>query len=133
MTSPSKLYHVIQITFQMWSRDQSLVAVALQGEKLSQPRVDQKKHFFERCSWFKFNMAFKLYASVAKRFKLKVQKSWRLIPTFVEVTREKLVRRGGWGVVGVNRLNDYRLYFIAQIILSRIEYPLCQLDNAKNK
>ena len=78
-------------------------------------------------------MAFKLYASVAKRFKLKVRESWRLIPTFVEVTREKLVRRGGWGVVGANRLNDYRLYFIAQIILSKIEYPLCQLDNAENK
>ena len=42
-------------------------------------------------------MAFKLYAIVAKRLKLKVRKSWRLIPTFVGVTREKLVRRGGWG------------------------------------
>ena len=44
---------------------------------------------------FKFNnlglvlgMALQFYTSVAKGLKLKVIKFWRLIPTFVEVTRE---------------------------------------------
>ena len=39
----------------------------------------------------------KFYASVAKGLKLKVRKFWGLIPTFVEVTGEKLVWRGGRG------------------------------------
>ena len=34
-------------------------------------------------------MALKFYAGVAKGFKLKVRKFYRLIPTFVEVTGEK--------------------------------------------
>ena len=41
---------------------------------------------------------FKFYNSVAKGLKLKVKKVWRLIPTFVEVTWEKLV--GGGGLFG---------------------------------
>ena len=36
-------------------------------------------------------MALKFYTSVAKSLKLKVRKIWGLIPTFVEVTGEKLV------------------------------------------
>ena len=35
---------------------------------------------------------------VAKGLKLKVRRLWRLIPTFVEVTEEKLVRVTGGGV-----------------------------------
>ena len=60
--------------------------------------MTRKTYFFEGCSWFKFNnlglalgMALKFYTSVAKGLKLKVRKFWGLIPTFVEVTREKLV------------------------------------------
>ena len=37
-------------------------------------------------------MALKFYTSVAKGLKLIVKKFWELIPTFVEVTGEKLVR-----------------------------------------
>ena len=37
-------------------------------------------------------MALKFYTSVAKVLKLKVRMFWGLIPTFVEVTWEKLVR-----------------------------------------
>ena len=37
-------------------------------------------------------MALKFYSSVAKGLKLKVRKLCELIPTFVEVTGEKLVR-----------------------------------------
>ena len=51
------------------------------------------------CSWFKVNnfrvtlgMALKFYTSVTKRLKLKVRKFLELVPTFVEVTEEKLVR-----------------------------------------
>ena len=36
-------------------------------------------------------MALKFYAGVAKGFKLKVRKFYRLIPTFVEATGGKLV------------------------------------------
>ena len=36
-------------------------------------------------------MALKFYTGVAKGLKLKIRKIWRLIPTFVEVTGEKLV------------------------------------------
>ena len=35
---------------------------------------------------------------VAKGLKLKVRRLWRLIPTFAEVTEEKLVRVTGGGV-----------------------------------
>ena len=62
-------------------------------------------------SWFKFNnlglaldIAFKFYGSVAKAFKF-----WGIIPTFVEVTGEKLVR--GWGG---NRVNS-RLFYLSLI------------------
>ena len=62
---------------------------------------DQKKKFFEGWSWFKFKnlglalgMALKLYTNVTKWLKLKVKKFCGLIPTFVEVTGEKLVGSG---------------------------------------
>ena len=61
-------------------------------------RFDQKNHFFERWSWFNLNnlglalgMDLKFYISVAKELKVKVRKFLGLIPTFVEVTREKHV------------------------------------------
>ena len=60
--------------------------------------MTRKTAFFEGWSWFKFNnlglalgMNFKFYTSVAKGLKLEVRKFWGRIPTFVEVTREKLV------------------------------------------
>ena len=36
-------------------------------------------------------MDLKFYTNMAKRFKLKVREFWGLIPTFLEVTGEKLV------------------------------------------
>ena len=60
--------------------------------------LTKKNTFFEGWSWFKFNNLglavgtnFIFYTSVAKGLKLKVGKFWGLIPTFVEVTEEKLV------------------------------------------
>ena len=54
-------------------------------------------------SWFKFDnlglalgMALKLYSGVIKELKLKVRKLRRLIFTFVEVTRGKLVGGGAF-------------------------------------
>ena len=41
-------------------------------------------------------MALKFYISVAKGLKLKVRKFWWLIPTFVEITGEKLVGVGAF-------------------------------------
>ena len=58
---------------------------------------DQKNCFFEGWSWFKFNNLglalgtnFKFYISIAERLKLKVRKCWKFVPTFLEVTDEKL-------------------------------------------
>ena len=57
---------------------------------------DQKNNFFEGCFWFKLNnlgltlgMALKYSTSAAKGLKLKA--CWKLIPSFVEFTEEKLV------------------------------------------
>ena len=110
MTSPAKFYHVIQIILQMCSSDQSLVTVAFLWEKLSQPRfykdLSKKTAFFKGWSWFRFNNLelalgtdLNFYTSVVKRLELKVRKFWGLIPTFVEVTGEKLVVGGGGGGV----------------------------------
>ena len=61
----------------------------------------RKNAFFEGWSWFRFNNLelaldrnLKFYTSVANGLKLKVRKIWGLIPTFIEVTGEKLVGRG---------------------------------------
>ena len=60
--------------------------------------MTRKTAFFDRWSWFKFNNLglalgsnLKFYTIVAKELKLKVENFWDLIPTFVEVTGEKLV------------------------------------------
>ena len=59
----------------------------------------EKTIFFDGWSLFKFNnlglalgMVLKFYTSVAKWLKLKTRRFCELIPTFVEVTEEKLVR-----------------------------------------
>ena len=60
--------------------------------------MTRKTAFFEGWSWFKFNNLglalgtnLKFYTSLSKGLKLKVRRFWGLIPTFVEVTEEKLV------------------------------------------
>ena len=59
-------------------------------------KFDQKNRFL--WGWFKFNKlelaldkTLQFYAIMSKMLKLKVKKFWGLIPTFVEVTSEKLV------------------------------------------
>ena len=77
--------------------------------ELSKPQfykdLTRKTTFFAGWSWFKFNnlrltlnIALKFYTSVTKGLKLKVRKFWRLILTFVKVTREKLVLWRGGGL-----------------------------------
>ena len=63
--------------------------------------MTSKTAFFEGWPWFKFiNLGLaigtnlKFYTSVAKGLKLKARKFWGLIPTFAEVTEEKLVGGG---------------------------------------
>ena len=60
---------------------------------------NQKNQIFWGVLWLKFSnlrlvqgMTLKFYTSVAKELKLKVIKFWGLIPTYVEVTGEKLVK-----------------------------------------
>ena len=124
MTSPAKFYHVIQIILQMCSSDQSLVTVAFLWEKLSQPRfykdLSKKTAFFKGWSWFRFNNLelalgtdLNFYTSVVKRLELKVRKFWGLIPTFVEVTGEKLVVGGGGGLPPIlNRVNCPQINYV---------------------
>ena len=59
--------------------------------------MTRKTAFFEGWSWFKFNnlglaldMNLKFYTSEAKGLKLKVRMFYGLVPTFVEVTGEKV-------------------------------------------
>ena len=63
--------------------------------------MTRKTAFFEGWSWFKFDNLglalgtnLKFYTIVAKGLKLKVRKFCGLIPTFAEVTEEKLVGGG---------------------------------------
>ena len=115
MTSPTKFHPVIQTILYICSCDQNLVTLAFLWEKLSQPQfykdLTRKIAFFEGWSWFKFNNLgltlgtnLKFYNSLLKGLKLKVRKSWSLIPTFVEVTGEKLVG-GLFAPLILNRVN----------------------------
>ena len=61
----------------------------------------------------------KFFASVAKRLKLKVRKFWGLIPTFVEVAGEKLVR--------------VPFCLPPPLIMNRVKDTLMVSDNFKNK
>ena len=61
---------------------------------------DQKNCFFREVVMVQFNnlglklgMNLKFYTNIARGLKVKVRKFQGLVPTFVEVTEEKLVRR----------------------------------------
>ena len=101
-------------------------------------RFDQKKQFFEWCSWFKFNnlglelgMALKFYTRVAKWLKLKVKNFLGLIPSFIEVREEKLV--GGlfcppsW--IGLNHRPVYWEDVLQNAPRYMIRYLSYHLDN----
>ena len=88
--------------------------------------MTRKTASFEGWSWFKFNNLglalgtnLRFYTSVAKGLKLQVRKFWRLIPTFVEVTGEKLVGgRGGFlALLILNRVNNLILVFMNSFVL----------------
>ena len=79
--------------------------------------MTRKTAFFEGWSWFKFNdlglalgTNLKFYTSLSKESKLKVRKFWRLIPTIVEVTGEKLVEGALFVPLPIlNRINHWNL------------------------
>ena len=67
-----------------------------------------KASFFKRRPGFNnlglvLGMTLKFCTSVTKGLKLKVKKIWWLIPTFVEVAREKLVGKDFWFLI-MNRV-----------------------------
>ena len=73
-------------------------------------------HFFDGWSWLEFNNLglalgtnLKFYTTVAKGLKLKVKKFWGLIPTFAEVTEEKLV--GAWGFLSLPPHSEWVIGF----------------------
>ena len=77
--------------------------------------MTRKTTFFEGCSWFRFNNLglaigknLKFYTSVENGLKLKVRKFWGLIPTFVEVTAEKLVGGDLFALPILNRVKVIR-------------------------
>ena len=83
---------------------------------------EPKKLFSEGCSWFNFNnlrlalgMAFKFYTIVAKALKLNVRMFWRLIPTFVEVTRGKLVGENFFQLSILNRVKTSYIFLLLRI------------------
>ena len=85
--------------------------------------MTRKTAFFEGWPRFKFNklrlaldMGLKFYTSVAKGSKLKVRKFCGLIPTFVEVTGEKLA--GG---------------FFRPPILNRVNIIICMIVPLKRE
>ena len=98
----------------MCSCDQSLVTLAFLWEKLSQPQFYKdltRKTAFLRgglgsSSIIRLGLGtnLKLYTSVGKGLKLKVRKFLGLIPTFVEVTGEKLVGGAFWLPI-LNKVN----------------------------
>ena len=55
-------------------------------------------------------MDFKFSISIAKSLKLKVRKLLGLIPTFAEVTGEKLIREGDFLVHILNSVESIRIY-----------------------
>ena len=82
----------------MWQNLVTLAFLILSSPQFYRD-LTRKTTFFEGWSWFKFNNLglapgtnLKFHTSVVKGLKLKVRKFWGLIPTIVEVTREKLVR-----------------------------------------
>ena len=83
--------------------------------------MTRKTVFFKVWSRFKFNnlglalgTKWKFYTSVVKRLKLKVRKFLGVIPTFVKIKGEKLVRGGGGGLSApppiLNRVNIETTY-----------------------
>ena len=106
------IIHIDDVTSKIWSRDSNYILDVSMWPKFDNSSIfmrevittsvlsgfDQKNRIFERWSWLKFSNLklalgtnLKFYTSVVKRLKLKVRKVWGPIPTFVEVTGEKLV------------------------------------------
>ena len=88
---------------------------------------NQKNCFFEGLFWFKFNNLglalgtnLLFYTSVGKGLKLKIRNFYGLIPTFVEVTREKLLE-GAFNRVGVMMNNPPAIQFSC-----KFEFMLCK-------
>ena len=105
---------VNDVTNKTLSRDSNSIADLVMWPKIGKSSISMrqfmnsfisiwpKNHFVVGWSWFKFNNLgltlgtnLKCCTSVAKGLKLKLREFWRLIPTFVEVRRGKLVGGGG--------------------------------------
>ena len=93
---------VNEVTNKILSRDSNNIVDVVMWSQFGNSSMSA---FFEGWSRFKFNNLgqtldtnLKFNTSVARGLKLKVWKFWGLIPTFVEITREKLVgeRRHFW-------------------------------------
>ena len=66
-------------------------------------------------------MALKFYIRAAKELKLKVRKFLGLSATFVEVTGEKPVRRGGGGFLAPPILNRVNILILQYVFLMKIK------------
>ena len=94
--------------------------------------MTRKTAFFEGCSWFKFNNLrlalgtnLKFYTSLSKELKLKVRKFWGLIPTFVEITEEKLAGGGPFCLPpppNLNRVKGLKIKKTSALFITKYDF-----------
>ena len=122
------IYYVYDVTIKILSHDPNYIMDVVIWPKFGTSSIcikeviitsilkglDQKNRFFAGWSWFKFNSLglalgtnFTFYISLSKGLKLKVRKFWGLIPTFVEVTGEKLAGGPFCPPPILNRVNGF--------------------------
>ena len=78
-------------------------------------------------------MVLKFYNSVAKELKRKARKFFGLVPTFVEVTGEKLVKEGFLTPI-LNKINDMTVTFFSKVYHCKvIKSLIVGMKHEKNK
>ena len=102
----------------------------------------RKVAFFEGWSCFKVNnfglalgTNLKFYNSLSKGLKLKVRQCWGLIPTFVEVTGEKLAMRSiTWDTHSCMMIisNFYKFVIVMDAIIAYDFFQVCAFPKEYN-
>ena len=127
--------YIYDVTIKIISRDSNYILDVVTWPKFGSSSITRREVIINS-SWFLVQVQYGLQTlrHCSKKVKTKSQKVLETNSYVCRSYKGKIGKaRGVGGVVGANRLNYYRLYFIAHIILYRIVYPLCQLYNVKNK
>ena len=133
--------YIYDVTIKIISRDSNYILDVVTWPKFGSSSITRReviinsswpeKTFFWEIFLVQVQYGLQTLRHCSKKVKTKSQKVLETNSYVCRSYKGKIGKARGVGVVGANRLNDYRLYFIAQIILCRIKYPLCQLDNVK--